>query len=412
MALEPENEIPSEGTASGPLQGIRVLDLTTILLGPIATQILGDMGADVIKIEAPKGDPMRQIGPPPANGMGAMFLGMNRNKRGIVLDLKLPKAMETLYHLTADADIFVHNMRTQAAQRLGIDYGTLKAINPNIIYCGTYGFRAGGPYGHKPAFDDMIQAASGLAHLQGADGPPRYVTSDIADKVTAITVVYAISMALIHKLRTGHGQEIEVPMFETMAAFNLLEHFYGLAYDPPRGQSGYPRLFSPDRRPFATRDGYIGVLPYTDQQWQAIFRIAGRDDLADDPKYRSLADRLANIDTLYAELAQLLKDRTTAEWLDILDAANVPAMAVLSPEDLVEDPHLEAIGFWHKQEDQELGNLRFPGIPTQFSESPGSFRRMVPRLGEHTVEVLREAGIAESDISELLSTGAGEQANL
>ena len=412
MALEPKNRTPSGSPALGPLHGIRVLDLTTILLGPIATQILGDMGADVIKIEAPRGDPMRQVGPPPVNGLGAMFLGMNRNKRGVVLDLKQPKAMEALHHLIADTDIFVHNMRAQAARRLGIDYGGLKKLNPNIIYCGTYGFRTAGPYGHKPAFDDMIQAASGLAHLQGVNGPPCYVTSDIADKVTAITVVYAISMALIHKLRTGRGQEVEVPMFETMAAFNLFEHFYGLTYDPPRGQSGYPRLFSPDRRPYATRDGYIGVLPYTDQQWQAIFRIAGREELADNPKYRSLAARLANIDTLYAELAHLLKDRTTAEWLDILDAANVPAMAVLSPEDLIENPHLEAIDFWHLQEDEELGNLRFPGIPIQFSDSPGSIRRMVPRLGEHTVEVLREAGISERDISTLLDTGAAQQANL
>ena len=410
MTLNPSNSPESSGIGSGPLNGIRVLDLTTILLGPIATQILGDMGADVIKVEAPSGDPMRQIGPPPTDGMGAMFLGMNRNKRGVVLDLKQTKAMSALRHLVNNSDIFVHNMRSEAAERLGIGYRELTAWNPNIIYCGTYGFRAAGPYGTKPAFDDMIQAASGLAYLQGANGPPRYVTSDIADKVTAITVVYAISMALIHKLRTGRGQKVEVPMFETMAAFNLLEHLYGLTYEPARGQSGYPRLFSPDRRPYATRDGYIGVLPYTDQQWQTIFRMAGREDLSNDPRYCSLADRLANIDTLYSELAQLLKDRTTAEWLDALDSANVPAMAVLSPEDLISDDHLEAVDFWQRCHDSELGNLRFPGIPIQFSDSPGSIRRMVPRLGEHTREVLQESGVTGNEVAELLRTGAAWQA--
>ena len=389
--------------AQGPLSGLRVLDLTTILLGPFATQILGDMGADVIKIEAPGGDPIRQVGPPPADGMGAVFLGANRNKRSIVMNLKHLEVRKTFYQLVEEADIVVHNMRAQAAERLSIDYSTLRGYKPDIIYCGTYGFRQSGPYGQKPAFDDMIQAASGLAHLQGRGGKPHYITSAIADKITATTVVYAISMALIHRLRTGRGQFVEVPMFETLVAFNMVEHLYGAAYDPPRGASGYPRALSPDRRPYGTQDGYIGVLPYTDEQWQSVFRIANRPDLVNDRRYASLTERLAHIDALYADLADILKDRTTVEWLDAFDHANVPAMAVLSPKHLVNDAHLETTDFWHTCTDTELGTLRFAGIPTLFSDSPGAIRRMVPRLGEHTIEVLREVGIDQQRINTLVA---------
>ena len=402
----------SKDAPLGPLSGLRVLDLTTILLGPFATQILGDMGADVIKIEAPGGDPIRHVGPPPADGMGAVFLGANRNKRSIVMDLKQADTKEIFYRLVEAADIVVHNMRSQAAERLGIDYQTLRGYKADVVYCGTYGFRQNGPYRNKPAFDDMIQAASGLADLQGQGESPRYVTSAIADKITATTVVYAISMALIHRLRTGRGQFVEVPMFETLAAFNMVEHLYGATYDPPRGAAGYPRALSRDRRPYQTLDGYIGVVPYTDQQWQSVFRIAGRADLASDPRYHSLAERLANIDALYADLAELLKDRTTVDWLDALDNANVPSMAVLSPGDLVNDPHLEAVDFWHTRTDPELGTLRFAGIPTQFSDSPGAIRKMVPRLGEHTIEVLREGGIEEDRITALLAHGAVHQAGI
>ena len=352
------------------------------------------------------------MGPPPADGMGAVFLGANRNKRSIVMDLKQTDTKEIFYRLVEVADIVVHNMRSQAAERLGIDYQTLRGYKADIVYCGTYGFRQNGPYRNKPAFDDMIQAASGLADLQGQGGSPRYVTSAIADKITATTVVYAISMALIHRLRTGRGQFVEVPMFETLAAFNMVEHLYGAAYDPPRGAAGYPRALSRDRRPYQTLDGYIGVVPYTDEQWQSVFRIAGRADLAHDPRYTSLTERLANIDALYADLAELLKDRTTVDWLDALDNANVPSMAVLSLGDLVNDPHLQAVDFWHTRTDPELGTLRFAGIPTLFSDSPGAIRKMVPRLGEHTIEVLREGGVEENRITALLAHGGVYQAGI
>ncbi len=394
---------------TGPLDGVRVVDLTTILLGPIATQILADMGADVVKVEAPDGDAIREVGPPPANGMGAVFLATNRNKRSVVLDLKQAGGRDALLRICAGADVFVHNMRPQAIERLDLGYQAVAAVEPSIVYCATYGFRARGPYGAKPAYDDMIQAASGLAALQGAGGPPAYVTSAIADKITGLTVVYAVAMALFHRARTGEGQAIEVPMFETLVSFNFTEHLYGHVFEPARGGLGYPRTLSTERRPYATRDGYVGVLPYTDKQWRALFEAAGRSDLAEDERFNTLSSRLQHVDALYAELAALLRTRTTAQWLDALDEANVPAMAVRRPEELERDPHLDATGFWARMETPELGTLRLPGVPVTLSRTPGRIRRPPPHLGEHSEEVLNEAGLSADEVEALLRSGATRQ---
>jgi crotonobetainyl-CoA:carnitine CoA-transferase CaiB-like acyl-CoA transferase len=399
----------SSTRAAGPLTGVRVIDLSTILLGPFATQILGDMGADVIKVESPLGDATRDVGPPPADGMGAVFLGTNRNKRSIVLDLKQDVARQALLRLATEADVFVHNMRPQAIARLGLDYASLAEARADIIYCGSYGFRASGPYGNKAAFDDMIQAASGLAALQNRDAAPRYVTSAVADKITGMAVANAVVMALYHRERSGQGQCVEVPMFETMVNFNMVEHLYGRVYEPARGRTGYPRTLSPDRRPYATKDGYIGVLPYTDRQWQAFFALAERPDLAADPRYQSLNKRLENIDALYADLSKVLLMRTSAQWLQALDAANIPAMPVHDPDALPEDAHLIAGDFWEMHEDPELGRLRFPGPSAMFSATPGGLRRLPPRLGEHSVQILAEAGFGDGDIDAMLSAGATYQ---
>lgn len=399
----------SSRRAAGPLDGVRVLDLTTILLGPFATQILGDMGADVIKVESPGGDATRDVGPPPADGMGAVFLGTNRNKRSLVLDLKQSVARVALLRLAAHADVFVHNMRPQAIERLGVGYDAVAEVRADIIYCGSYGFRAAGPYGNKAAFDDMIQAASGLAALQNRTAEPRYVTSAIVDKITGMAVVNAVVMALYHRERSGRGQCVEVPMFETMVSFNMVEHLYGRVYEPARGRTGYPRTLSPDRRPYATQDGYIGVLPYTDRQWRAFFELAERPDLAADPRYQSMNKRLVNIDALYADVSRVLATRTSAQWLQALDAANIPAMPVYDPDALPEDPHLAAGDFWAVHDDPQLGQLRFPGPSALFSATPGGFRRLPPRLGEHSVEILAEAGYAEGDIDAMLAAGATHQ---
>jgi crotonobetainyl-CoA:carnitine CoA-transferase CaiB-like acyl-CoA transferase len=400
---------PPNPDAAGPLAGVRVLDLTTILLGPFATQILGDMGADVIKVEAPGGDAIRNVGPPPADGMGAVFLGTNRNKRSIVLDLKQDAARDALLRLAIDADVFVHNMRPRAIARLGLAYDNLAAARPDIVYCGSYGFRAAGPYGDKAAFDDMIQAASGLAALQNRDAEPRYVTSAMADKVTGMAVANAVVAALFYRERSGQGQCIEVPMFETMVNFNCVEHLYGRVYEPARGRAGYPRTLSPDRRPYATRDGYIGVLPYTDRQWHAFFELADRPDLAGDPRYASMDKRLANIDALYADLSSVLTTRTSAQWLDALDAANIPAMPVHDPDELPDDEHLVEGNFWELRDDAELGRLRFPGPSAAFSRTPGGLHRLPPRLGEHSVAILTEAGYTPEDIDAMLAAGATHQ---
>ena len=392
--------------AAGPLAGMRIVDLTTILLGPVATQMLGDLGADIIKVESPGGDAVRGAGPPPVeDGMGAIFLTNNRNKRAVVLDLKDPRGLEAMMRLIESADAFVHNMRPQAIDKLGLDYPAVSARNASIVYCGAYGFRRSGPYGHKPAYDDMIQAVSGLAALQAVDGEPRYVTSVIADKVTGLHVAVAVLAALVHRALTGEGQCIEVPMFETLVAFNMFEHLYGRTYEPPRGSMGYPRALSPDRRPYRTRDGWIGALPYTDRQWAALFEIANRPDLAQDPRFKTLPSRLAHIDEVYATLGELLAERTTAEWLDALDAANVPSMPVNQPDDLVDDPHLAATGFWQKVEHPDLGTLRLPGIPAQFSKTPGAIRRAPPALGEHSVEILTEIGYGREEVDTLIEAG-------
>jgi crotonobetainyl-CoA:carnitine CoA-transferase CaiB-like acyl-CoA transferase/uncharacterized RmlC-like cupin family protein len=378
--------------AAGPLAGVRIIDLTTVAMGPYATQILGDMGADVIKVESPDGDVFRYAAPQRHPGMGAAYLNLNRNKRSIVMDLKRPEERERLIGLVRDADVFVYNVRPQSMRKLGLDYESLSKVNPRIIHCGTYGFSEAGPYAGQPAFDDIIQAMSGIAALQGHNGDagPEYVNTIIADKAAGLTAAYAIAMALYERERSGRGQAIEVPMFETIVSFTLLEHMAGETFVPPVDSMGYERVLSPHRKPYRTRDGYIGLLPYTTAQWQRFFTAAGETALAADPRVCDPATRSRNINALYAELSRIVAGKTTAEWVEVLEDADIPMTPVRSPEDLLTDPHLAAIDFFRKAMHPSEGEIRTIGIPVTFSRTPGSIRRLPPQLGEHRDEILRE----------------------
>jgi crotonobetainyl-CoA:carnitine CoA-transferase CaiB-like acyl-CoA transferase len=389
------------------LTGVRVVDCTTVVLGPWAAQQLGDLGADVVKIEPPEGDTTRQLGPMRNADMGAFYLAVNRNKRSIVLDLKQEAARRVLLRLAAGADVLLHNYRPKAARRLAMSYETFRAVNPGIVYVGTYGFRAAGPYGDKPAYDDIIQAASGIASLQASlFGEPKYVPTIVADKTSSMTVLVAVLAALYHKARTGEGQQVEVPMLESMAAWVMVEHLYGETFVPPLETAGYKRVLNRYRRPFRTKDGYLAILPYTDQNWRDFFTIAGRPDLLDDPRFKTLSTRLRHIEILYEELGKIATTRTNAEWLAELDRHSIPGMIVNSLESLLRDPHLEATGFWQVVEHPTEGTLRLPGIPAAYSKTPAAIRRLPPRLGEHSVEILREAGVSAAEIDALLASGA------
>jgi crotonobetainyl-CoA:carnitine CoA-transferase CaiB-like acyl-CoA transferase len=396
----------------GPLAGVRILDSTTVVLGPLAAQTLGDLGADVIKIEPPEGDTTRQLGPARHPGMAAFYLGCNRNKRSLVLDFKQPAGREALFRLARNADVLMHNFRPQVAARFGLEYEKFQVINPRLVYCATYGFRATGPYGSKPAYDDIIQAASGLASLQAPlIGDPRYLPTIVADKTSSMAVLSSVLAALFYRERTGRGQALEVPMFESVAAWVMVEHLYGAAFVPPLDSTGYKRILNRWRRPFPTKDGYLAVLPYTDANWKTFFELVGRPDLLEDPRYSTLASRLANIEPLYEELGKIVATRTNAEWLEALEGANVPAMVVNTLETLLHDPQLEATGFWKIVEHPTEGTLRTTDIPTTYSETPGEIRRLPPRMGEHSIEVLREAGFTQQEIDAMLASGATRSAS-
>ncbi len=392
---------------AGPLSGYRVLDLTSVFLGPFATQIMGDMGADVIKVEPPEGDIVRGVEPSRHPGMGAIFLNANRNKRSLVLDLKKPAGRAAFLRLVRDADVVVTSVRPAAMERLGLAYDDCRKVNARIVYCNAVGFGRGGPYSGRPAYDDVIQGLSGLAGTYvECEGSPRYVPSSIVDKIIAQVVVYAVTMALLHRERTGEGQEIEVPMFETMVAFHTLEHQVGALFDPPMGEPGYARVLAPYRRPYATADGYVSVLPYSTRQWQSFFRLVGREDMLDDPRVTDPARRSEAIAELYAIVAEAVRSWRTEDLLAALDDADVPAGRVNRLADLADDPHLHAVDFFRVFNHPSEGRIRLAGVPVRFSASPGAIERLAPRLGEHSVEVLREAGYEEAEIMEMIREGA------
>jgi len=386
--------------ATGPLAGIRVIDVTSVVLGPYATQMLGDLGADVIKVESPRGDDTRWIGPSRTPGMGSYFANLNRNKRSIVLDLKHPPANAALLRLIDAADVFVHNMRAGAAQRLGLDYPSLAGRNKRLVYASASGFRPGSTRAEAPAFDDLIQGMSGLAALNaGPDGAPRYAPTVLVDKLTGHMLASMIGMALFHRERTGVGQQVHVPMLETTLGFLLVEHLYwGTLAEPERGL-GYPRMLTPHRRPYATKDGFISVIASSDAQYARLLTALGRPELIGDPRFATMAARALHIDAVLGVLTEGLRTRTTAAWLAILTAADIPCGNAASLADLFSDDYLRETGFFQPARHPAEGPVVLPAIPATFSASPPAVRRLWPGLGEHTQEVLREAGLAEAEIN-------------
>jgi crotonobetainyl-CoA:carnitine CoA-transferase CaiB-like acyl-CoA transferase len=343
--------------------------------------------------------------------MGALSLTCNRNKRSLVLDLKQDAGRAAALELARRSDVVVHNYRPAALARLGLDYEVVKRANLRIVFCGTYGYSRRGPYRDRAAYDDLIQAASGISMLQAMMGAePRYLPTIVADKTAAMAVVAAVVAALYHRERHGVGQEIEVPMFETMVSYVMAEHLFGRVFEPAGGPIGHTRLLSRHRRPYRTRDGYLAVLPYLDEHWRSFCEASGRPDLASDPAFATLARRLERIDEVYAETGRILSSRTTAEWLEVLGGTNVPVMIVNSLDDLLSDEHLEALGFWKHVEHATEGKLCLPDVPVTFSASPGDIRRLPPRLGEHSVEILREIGYDDEAIGRLVASGVTRQA--
>ncbi len=390
----------------GALTGVRIVDLTTVLMGPMATRMLGDHGADVVRVESLSGDSTRNGLPARNPGMSGFSLNLQRNKRSVALDLKHPTGAHIMDELVATADVVVTNMRAGALERLGLDAETLCGRYPRLIHCRANGFGSGGRYRDKAAYDDVIQAASGISSLIGqARDVPDYVPFVMADKITGLHIVQAVMAALLHRHTTGRGQRIEVPMFETMVAFNMVEHLRGAAFEPPEGPFGYQRLLSTFRRPVATADGYMCLLPYTDANWRDFFAFVGRAELADDPRFRDHNSRISNTDELYELLGQLSPGRATAEWVAFCDDHSIPAAAANDLGEIHLDPHIAEVGLIEIAEHPTEGAYRYVHDPVNFSDSPTGLRRHAPRLGEHTAEVLAELGYDAAQVDALAQDG-------
>lgn len=383
-----------------PLTGVTVVDLSSTFMGPYCTMLLAQWGADVIKVEPQSGDVVRYIGDVRQTGMGPVFLNVNRGKRSIALDLKHADIAQVMECLVAQADVFVHNVRPSAAKRLGIAADDIMRINPSVVYCGFRGFGAGGPYEDRPAYDDVIQAASGMAALQGGTGDPEYVRGAVADKTVGLMGAAAILAALHGRQRTGRGEVVEVPMLEAMTSFTLLEQQGGWVFDPPLGPTGYARTKSPHRKPYRTKDGLLAIMVYTDEQWRSFFDVIGRSDLALEPHYQTIRDRTIHIDELYNIVNTVMATRSTSEWHEILVRADIPAAPVNTISDLFSDPHLHETDFFERVEHPTEGTLRQARPPVVLSGMPQL--RPAPRLGEHTFEVLSELGFDAAHVRRLM----------
>ena len=397
---------------AGPLDGVRVLDLTTVVMGPYATQILADLGADVVKVEPPEGDVMRYNAPMRSKGMGHIFMNANRNKRSVVLDLKQDAGRAACLAIARGTDVLVYNIRPQAMARLKLSYEEVSAVNPRLIYVGGFGYSQRGPYAAKAAYDDLIQGAVALPWLAAAAGAesPRYVPVTLADRSVGLHIVNAVCAALYRRERSGKGQRVDVPMFESLLQSVMGEHLAGHTFEPPNAPAGYGRMLTKGRRPYRTKDGHVCVLVYNDKQWQAFFRVIGRPELRQDPRYATQEARSRDFEGAYALVAEEMAKRSTAEWIAALGAADIPVQHMNSLEDILADPHLAAIGYFREVEHPTEGRIRSMAVPSEWSESPPEYRRHAPRLGEHTREVLREAGLGEAAIEQLIARGAARAA--
>jgi crotonobetainyl-CoA:carnitine CoA-transferase CaiB-like acyl-CoA transferase len=397
--------------STGPLAGVKILDLSTVVLGPYATQLLGDMGADVIKVENGAGDIMRHAGPSPHYGMGAIYVGLNRNKRSVLLDLKSADGKEAIKRLAAQCDVFFTNVRMDGLVRLGLGYDDVAKLRPDVVYVHCAGYGSTGVHAGKPAYDDLIQAASGIADLMHIreGGPPKYMPALVADKVSGLHAAYAVLGGLYARTQSGKGQFIEAPMLEAFTAFNLVENLYGHTFVPPLAQPAYTRSSSPNRKPYATVDGFIGVLPYSDAQWADFFKLGGRPEVfADDPRFNTYKARTANINALYELVAEVAATKTTDEWLRLLEEADIPAMKCNTLLDVIEDPHLRGTGFIHEREHPAIGTYVAMEHPVKFTGTPADIRIEPPTLGQHTQEVLMELGYSADDAGRIAATAAGD----
>ena len=357
---------------AGPLAGLRIIDCTTVVLGPWAAQQLGDLGADVIKVEPPEGDTTRQLGPARHPGMAAFYLGCNRSKRSIVLDLKQESGRKALFKLAETADVLMHNYRPAPAKRLGVEYEKFEKINPRLVYVAAYGYRAAGPMGPKAAYDDIIQAGSGLAALQSVvAGQPRFLPSIVADKTSSNGVVSALLAALYAREKTGKGQAVEVPMYETLVSFVMVEHLYGETFIPALDTAGYKRVLNKERRPYPSKDGFFALLPYTDGHWKEFCALVGREDLGKDARFQGMANRLKNVEQYYATLATLCAERTNAQWMELLENSNVPHGPVNTLDDLFVDPQLNATGYWQEVEHPTEGQAAHAGHCAELFRNAG-----------------------------------------
>jgi crotonobetainyl-CoA:carnitine CoA-transferase CaiB-like acyl-CoA transferase len=390
--VKPLNQTP---ISTGPLAGVKVLDLTTVVMGPYATQLLGDLGADVIKIEEAGGDLSRAMGPGPHPELSGTALNLHRNKRSILLDLKDPVNRPTIEGLIRQTDVFVTNLRPGPLKRLGLDHAKCVAIHPEIVFCQAQGWPTDSPEGDRPAYDDIIQSATGVADLmERTTGVTGLFPSIIADKICGQTIASSIIAALFYREKTGVGQRVEVPMYETMLAFQLVEHLSGATTEPPLSPPGYARIVTPQRGPKRAKDGWITLLPYDTKHWEALLAVEGRESELTDPRFATAPARAIHADALYSLLSEIISTRTVAEWIEICASIGVSAEPVRSLTDAIESS-LKSGGI-RIAEHPITGAYRQVLPAVRFDATPQNITRHAPLIGEHTQQILEELRLSET----------------